>query len=281
MSKFPVIIFFILCLTAVTYCAGGLLSDSLFIDGYYSQQGKTFERSELEFFLMEKDACAQKARKSRSFRYSANGIGAAIMCASLAITYFQARALIDAVKNQEPVGPHVDNMAIPLTIGGDLASFVQGQISTHSDYLLYKAVTAYNDQVQQSFYPETVIDKRITRVKSKWYRQGRLLMPINVLYPVLKEKPSSRSFASSSKVFKVLRDQAFTAGFMFFALSAFSYIEDDPSTIDQRKRQLGTGIALTSVGIINWIISGVTLKRAILEYNKGLEPVEEKGTEKK
>jgi hypothetical protein len=246
------------------------LSDSLLIEGHYSQKGKSISRRKLEKFLQKQDVSMSLVKRSKAWRISAWTIGASMWCVNIGITAYQVRQFMDAVEKQQPINTNLASVTVPLIVGGEIAAFVQGRLRTRSEYLLHKAVTAYNNDVCQRHAIGLVMDHRITKVKSSWYRQDRVLMPTRVLYPVLKEKDASRSYANCSFIFRELGNQSVAAGAMFLALAAIGYIQKDSVDTGERDFQLYFGIGLASFGIINKIISAVTRNAAVRRYNESI-----------
>lgn len=267
------VLFFTASVTAVT------LSDSLLIEGYYSQQGKSISRRELEYFLREKSVSESLINRSKRYRLSAWTIGAGMWCVNTGITIYQIKKFVDAVENQEPVSTSLDNVTIPLVIGGEISVFVQNRLRIRSDYLLHKAVTAYNNDMCKKFALDLPMDHLIKKEKYNWYKQDRVLMPTRVLYPVLKEKDASRPLANWSIVCRESASHTIAIGAMFIVFAAIGYIEEEGIDIRKRNVQLGVGIGLTSFGIINAIISAVTRNTAIRKYNESIpestQPVED------
>jgi hypothetical protein len=248
------------------------LSDSLFIEGYYSQQGKSFSRRQVENFLLKQDTSASLADAAKGLRLSAWAIGATMWCITTGITAYQVKRFIDAVDRQEPISSNLDNLTIPLVIGGEISSFTQNRLRYRSDYLIHKAAVAYNNNIRGKSVLDSTSDHRIKKVRSGWYAQDRVHMPDQVLHAVLREQEGSRSLSNWSVVCKVTADQTLGVGFLFLALAAIGYLEEGPVDIKARDTRLGLGIGFTSFGIVNAIISSVSRKAAIEEYNGATAP---------
>ena len=248
------------------------LSDSLFIEGYYSQEGKSFSRRKVENFLLTQDTSRALADAAKGLRLSAWAIGATLWCVNTGIAAYQIKRFVDAVERQEPVSSNLDNLTIPLFIGGEITSFVQNRLRYRSDYLIHKAVIAYNAGLYNRRSKGEWLDLTIKKAGSGRYTQDRVFMPEHVLYAVLRENDGSRAFSNWSVVCKETANQTLGIGVLFLALAAVGYVSEGPVDTKARDTQLGLGIGITSFGIINAIVSAVTRSAAIKEYNWSISP---------
>jgi hypothetical protein len=248
------------------------LSDSLFIEGYYSQEGKSFSRRKVENFLLVQDTSRALADAAKGLRLSAWAIGATMWCINAGIAAYQIKQFVDAVERQEPVSSNLDNLTIPLAIGGTVASFVQNRLRYRSDYLIHKAVIAYNADLCKKQGLDSCLDFRIKKAGLGRYMQDRVFMPEQVLYAVLREKDASRAFANWSIVCGETASQTIGIGILFLALAGIGYLDQGPVDLRARDTQLGLGIGMTSFGIINAITAAITRRAAIREYNWSISP---------
>ena len=136
------------------------LSDSLPIEGHYSQDGRSVSRFKLERFLLAHDSSVELADHSLGYKWSGHVIGATIWCVNLGVSAYQLEQFLNALKKQntiidstgkqEAFSNNLYKFTIPLTIGSDGASFVQSLLYNRSDYLLHKAALAYNSSIMKS-----------------------------------------------------------------------------------------------------------------------------------
>lgn len=245
------------------------LSDTLYIEGYYSQQGRSISRSKLENFLLEQNKSAMLADKAKGLRLSAWVVGTPLWCINTGYSIYQIKKIVDAVNDQQIPTTSLNSYAMPLFIAGDVTLLIQNFLRNRSDYAIHRAVVAYNNDLAKMRGSDALFNHRITKDKSGWYLQDRVFMPESVLYPVLKEKDTSRSLAYWSSATGLVADQTISIGVIYLALAAIGYMEIQGvrTNLHERQVHMGIGIGLTSFGIINAIISGETKKAAIKKYN--------------
>jgi hypothetical protein len=258
------------------------LSDSLPIEGHFSQSGNSASRFKVERFLLKQDSSVELADRSLGYKWSGHVIGASLWCVNLGVNAFEFEQFLDALKKQNSIldssgkqaafSNNLYKFTIPLTIGSDAASFVQSLLYDRSDYLLHKAALAYNTKVAKN----GMIDLHIVKEKNGWYEQGGLFMSEPVLYGVLREQPASRARANWSASLKEIGIQAGEWGGMYIALALLSYLEeasgDSTIIVDKKARNsnLTIGVSLVSFAIVNAIVSAVTRNAAIKKYNAAL-----------
>jgi hypothetical protein len=255
-----------------TLCAASL-SDSLFIEGYYSQNSKSFSRRQVENFLLRQDTSMALADAAKGMRLSAWAIGATMWSINAGIAAYQIKQFVDAMEREEPISSNLDNLTIPLVIGGEVASFVQNRLRNRSDYLIHKAVIAYNGVLCEKLKRDSCFDLSIKKTRPWKYMQDRVIMPEHVLYGVLRGNDASRPYANWSLVCKETANQTIGIGILFLALAGIGYL-DQEGPVDTRARnmQLSLGIGIMSFGIVNAIVSAVTRGAAIKEYNGAVSP---------
>ena len=262
------------------------LSDSLPIQGNFSQDGHWVSRFKVERFLLTQDSGVEFVDRSMGYKWSGHAVGAMLWCVNLGVSAYQLKLVLDAIEKQnilldstgkqEALTNRLYQFTIPLTIGSEVASFVQSRLYNRSDYLLHKGALAYNASVAQKFPAGPGLDLHIEKDKNGWYKQGGLLMTEPVLYGVLREQPASRAGANWSVVLKEIGMQVGSWGGMYIGLALLSFLQesmgDTSVIIDKKAREsnLTIGISLTSFGIINAIVSAVTKKAAIKKYNGAL-----------
>jgi hypothetical protein len=267
-----IIMYHLLPLLLASSLSAATLSDSLFIEGYYSQEGTSFSRRKVENFLLTQDTSMALADAAKGLRLSAWAIGTTMWCINTGIAAYQIKQFLDAVEREEPISANLDNLTIPLAIGGEITSFVQNRLRYRSDYLIHKAVLAYNTDRCEKLGLDSCLDLRIKKGQEGRYMQDRLFMPEHVLYAVLRENDGSRAFANWSVVCRETANQALGIGMLFLALAAVGYLDEGPVDRRARDTQLGLGIGITSFGIINAIVSAITRGAAIKEYNWSISP---------
>jgi hypothetical protein len=262
------------------------LSDSLPIQGNFSQDGHWVSRFKVERFLLKQDSSVEFVDHSLGYKWSGHSIGAMLWCVNIGVSLYQLKQVIDAIEKQnilldttgkqEALTNRLYQFTIPLTIGSEVASFVQSRLYNRSDYLLHKGALAYNASVAQKYPGGPGIDLHIEKDRNGWYKQGGLLMTEPVLYGVLREQSASRAGANWSAVLKEIGTQVGSWGGMYIGLALLSYLQesmaDTSIIIDKKAREsnLTIGITLTSFSIIDAIVSAVTRNAAIKRYNAAL-----------
>lgn len=246
------------------------ISDTLLIEGYYSQQGKQIRRGKLENFLLKQNPSAQLADQAKGLRFSAWAIGTPLWCINTGIAAYQIKQIVDAIEKQKMVTGTINNFSMPLIIGSDITLFIQNILRSRSDYALHRAVVAYNKKIAEKYFPDLIMDHRIKKTNSGWW-QDCVLLPDGVLMWVLREKESSRAFANWSVATDIAANQAFSIGGMFLAMFLMDYIVENRISSSTRV-SLNVGIGLMSFGIINAIIADGLKKSAIRNYNDSIKP---------
>lgn len=249
---------------------GFTLSDTLLIEGYYSQQGKQIRRGKLENFLLKQNPSAQLADQAKGLRFSAWAIGTPLWCINTGVAAYQIKQLAIAIEKQKMITGSINNFSMPLIIGSDITLFIQNILRSRSDYALHRAVVAYNKKIAEKYFPDLIMDHRIKKTNSGW-GQDCLLLPDGVLISVLREKETSRNFANWSMATDIMANQAFSIGGMFLAMFLMDYIMENRISSSARVK-LNVGIGVTSFGIINAIIADLAKKKAIKKYNNSLKP---------
>lgn len=259
----------VFCSTAAT------VSDSLPLEGYYTQDGRNISRRKLERFLRDQDTVSDLAARSRGYRLAAAGIGGTMTGINLGISIYQFTYLLRAIERQEPITIPLENLATPLLIGGQVTGLIQGRFNNRADYLLHKSALAFNQRLFNQHYPDSVFSLIIEKDRFGWYRQDRLLMPNSVVYAVLREKECSRPLSNWSLVFREVAQPVQAFGALFLAYAIMGFITPEGVDPKVRNAQLSTGISLTGFGIINSVISWAFLKNAIGNYNDEVSPHKE------
>lgn len=247
-------------------------SDSLLIKGYYTCGREKISRSKLEKVLRDSECSRMNATGARNFRYGANGIGVAMWGISITIAAVRIKSVVDAIEKGAPITDPLGRSTMPLFIGGEISSIVNGLLRNHSDYLLYKAARAYNG----SHFPDSAESLQIENVKNGRYRQGTLLMPEHVLIRVLREYEEPRGYVNASQVLDGTGTLFSTAGAWLLFYGVMGLIEPDGIDISARNVQLGVGIGLTCSSLFTSHISSWLQKKAIAAYNSAADSMPSK-----
>jgi|GEM_PF-6341572 hypothetical protein len=268
-----------------TAACAGQLSDSLPITGRFYQNGQWVSRFKLERFLLSRDSCADLADRSLGYKWSGHAIGALLWCVDAGIAVYEIKGVLDAIKNEsildtngmrQPYSNTLYKYSIPLTIGTEVASFIQQRLYARSDYLLHKSALAFNETVQRKLSPGAPLDLRIVKSGFGGYTQGGLGFGEPVLDGVLFEQPASAARAALSWVFKETGVQLGSWGGMYIGLALLSYLEemagDSTLAIDKKARtsNLTIGVSLAVGGIVSAIVSSVLRTKGIEKYNEAV-----------
>jgi hypothetical protein len=276
------IIAFVIGSAALLQAAPVRVADNLLIEGYYTQEGQSISRGQLEKFLLNQpNEISNFADKSKAYRLSSFAVGGPMWLISTGVTLWQALKfvkLMDTINmnsssNTSPViYQNCWKISVPIIIGGELSAFIQGRLRNHSNYLLHKAVKSYDSILCTKQQVNIIIDHQIKEMKPGWFLQDRVLMPTTVLYSVLKEKKESYGAANSSLLCKELAINAGLIGSIFLTNSIIAFFEggigDKNVNIKQRNTQLGLGIGLELIATISSVISAGIRDKAIQKYNE-------------
>jgi hypothetical protein len=266
--------------------AAGPLSDSLPIEGHFSQAGQPVSRFRVERFLLKQDTSADLADRSLGYKWSGHAIGATLWCVNLGVVAYEINQVLEAIKNQsisidttgrkEPFSNSLYKFIIPLTIGTEAASFVQSRLYDRSDYLLHEGALAYNASAIKKFSKDAEPDLHIEKKGYGDYTQGGLGFSEPVLYGVLMDKPTSRARSVWSVVLRETGIQAGAWAGTFLGLALISYLQeyygDTSFAIDKKARDLNltVGVSLTAFSIVSAVVSSVIRNKAIEKYNAAL-----------
>jgi hypothetical protein len=262
------------------------LSDSLPILDHFSQAGNSVSRFKVERFLLKQDSSVEFVDYSLGYKWSGHAVGAMLWCVNFGISAYELKQVLDAVSRQnvllDSTGKQVAlsnslyKFTIPLTIGSEVASFVQSLLYNRSDFLLHKGARAYNAALARKTKGSPGLDLHIETMRNGWYKQAGLLMEEPVLLGVLREQPSSRPFAYWSRASKEIGIQTGSWAGMYIGLAVLSYLweasGDTSFIIDKRARDsnLRIGVSLAVFAIANAIVSSVTKNAGIKKYNAAL-----------
>lgn len=278
-------VFPVALLLLATAASAGPLADSLPVQGHFSQNGQPVSRFKVERFLLAHDSSADLADRSLGYKWSGHAVGALLWCVDIGIAAYEIKGIYDAIKNEsildtngmrQPYSNSLYKFTIPLTIGTEVASFIQERLYVRSDYLLHKAALAFNESVARKASPGSLFDLRIDKSGFGSYRQGGLTFGDPVLDGILLEQPASAARAAWSWVLKETGIQVGSWGGMYVGLALFSYLEemqgDTTLAIDKRARaaNLTIGVSLIAGSIVCAIVSSVIRNKGIEKYNEAV-----------
>jgi hypothetical protein len=250
------------------------IADNLLIEGYYTQEGQSIPRRQVEKYLLNQPYdVASLADKSVGYRMSAFAIGGPMWLATTGITTWQIVQFVNFLKRtdfNDPYSPliysEIWKFATPLFVGGEVTLFFQNRLRNRSKYLLHKAVKAYDSIVCSKHQVNILIDHQIKEMRPGWFMQDRVLMPKSILYSVLKEKSESRAAANSSIVCNAL---SYSFGFIFAycaSTCAVALLESEGVVYSH----LGAGIGSLLAATVTSVMSRGIRDKAIKKYNESL-----------
>lgn len=257
---------FFVVLTAVILAwnvADAEMVDSLPLEGHYSQGGTELDRREMETVLLETPNAHVLVDRAKGLRIASNVLGISTWCISVGITAYQIVGLVDAIERRKPYSNELDDLVLPLTIGGGLASFLQSRLRARAEYLFRKGVVEYNRQLCRRTQSERMLDHRLKEVGNGWYTQDGILMSPSTLYYVLGEQRTSRGHSLRSVFYREAGSNAISMGISLLMLAVVSGIDDQPW-----RGYVISGSCTAGFGIINLISAAVARKRAIRAYNE-------------
>ena len=262
------------------------LSDSLPIEGNYSQAGHSVSNFKLERFLLKQDTSMDYTDRSLGYRWSGHSVGALLWCVNIGVTAYEVKQIYDAIQNQSismdstglkmPFSNNLYKFIIPITIGTEVASFVQARLYDRADFLLYKGAIAYNASLAKKRSQD--LDLHIDKLDFGGYKQAGLYLTEPVLEGVLLEHPASRSRSVWSWVLKELGFQVGSWAGDFLGLALISYLQETMGDtilakyVNKKEQRLNftIGLSLAAIGIASAITSSVILNKGIEKYNEAL-----------
>lgn len=260
------------------------LSDSLPIEGNYSQTGHSVSNFKLERFLLKQDSSLDYTDRSLGYRWSGHAVGALLWCVNIGVTAYEIKQIYDAIQNQSisvdttglkmPFSNNLYKFIIPIIIGTEVASFVQARLYDRADFLLYKGALAYNATLAKKRSQD--LDLHIEKLDFGGYKQAGLYLTEPVLEGVLLEQPASSSRSVLSWVFKELGIQVGSWAGDFLGLALISYLQetmgDTMFAIDKKAQRfnLTMGLSLAAFSIASAITSSVIRNKGIEKYNEAL-----------
>jgi hypothetical protein len=261
------------------------LSDSLPIQGHYSQGGRTVSRFKLERFLLDKSPSSDFVDHSLGYKWSGHGIGALLWSVNIGMTVYEVMQIMDAIEKQkividtangglrEPFSNKLARFTIPLTIGSQAATFIQTRLYNRSDYLLHKGALAFNMALAKKYSEE--LDLHIEKKGFGVYVQGGLVFYEPVLYSVLREQKAASNHVVWSWTLKETGIQLGAWGSTFLGYALISYLQETSGmrfAIDKKEQRvnLNLGIGLTVGSLACAIASAVVRNKGIERYNEAL-----------
>jgi len=268
---------------AILQAAPVRVADNLLIEGHYTQEGQSISHGQLEKFLLDQpNEISNYADKSKAYRLSAFAVGGPMLLITTGVTIWQVMQfvkILDTVNmnssNPEAVIYHnAWSISVPIVIGGEITALIQGRLRNRSNFLLHKAVKAYDSILCTKQQVNIIIDHQIKEMKPGWYLQDRVLMPTSVLYSVLKEKKESYGAANTSLLCKELAVNVGLIGSILLTNSIIAFFEgglgEKNVNIKQRNTQLGIGIGLELFATISSVISAGIRDKAVQKYNESM-----------
>ncbi|MBD3244239.1 MAG: hypothetical protein GF331_26845 [Chitinivibrionales bacterium] len=239
--------------------------DSLPLEGHYSQGGVELSRRDMEQVLLEEPVAHVLVDRAKGLRIASNVLGISTWCISAGITAYQLVGFIDAIERQKPYSNELDDLVLPLAIGGEIASLLQSRLRARADYLFRKGAVEYNRQLCRRTGSDRTLDHRIKEVGNGWYTQDGILMSPSTLHYVLGEERVSRGHSMRSVFYRQTSSNAIGMGVSLLLLALMSGIDDQPY-----RGYLISGSCTTGFGIVNLIAAAVARKRAIRVYNEAV-----------
>ncbi len=243
--------------------ADAQMIDSLPLEGHYSQDGHELSRREMEAVLLETALAHVSVDRAKGLRIASNVLGISTWCISAGIAACQIAGFVEAIEQQKPYSNELDDLVLPLTIGGELASFLRSRLRARAGYLFRKGAVEYNRQLCRRTQSERTLDHRIQAVGKGWDTQDGILMSPSTLHYVLGESRVSRGHSMRSVFYRETGTNALGTGISLLILAVVSGIDDQPW-----RGYLVGGSCATGFGIINLISASVARRRAIEAYNE-------------
>jgi hypothetical protein len=261
------------------------VADNLLIEGHYTQEGQQISRAQLEKYLLTQPyEVSNLADKSKGYRMSAYAVGGPMWLVTTGISIWQIMQFVNIVKRtlndtstnapQTLFYPEIWKFSMPLIIGGETTLFFQNRLRNRSNYMLHKAVKAFDSIIGSKYQVNVILDHQIKEIKPGWFMQDRLLMPTSVLYSVLKEKSDSHAAANSSIVCRAISSSSGFIGFYCVATCATAFLEAGLQDKEINKgvvySHVGIGIGSLLLATVTSVMSAGIRDKAIQKYNDAL-----------
>ena len=261
------------------------LSDSLPIKDHYSQGDRSVSRFRIERFLLSQDSSADYVDRSLGYKWSGHAVGALVWCVDIGIAAYEIEGLLDAIKNEskldsagksEPFSNSLYKFTIPLTIGTEIASFIQQRLYSRSDYLLHKGALAFNASVARRASRDDFFDLHIDKLDAGEYKQGGLLLTEPALYGVLLDNRASASHSVWSWITKEVGAELGEWAGMYLGLALVSYLQEmqgNPAfAIDKNAQRLNLtiGASFAASSIACAIVSSIVRNKGVDRYNEAV-----------
>jgi hypothetical protein len=260
-----------LVLTLLFATASGALTptatDTALIEGGYSQNGFSLNQRAMERMLLATHSMAviDHVERARGCRIASRAIGISMWCVTTGVSAYEVYRAIDDFQHGQDVSPFALNVTLPLMIGGEVTSFIQGLLYRRAGYLQYKAVQAYNNQLSAERKLTRVVDHELRQTQFTQYTQdGLLLAPTTVQY-VLLEESASRATAARAALYRETSGHTASVGASLLVLAIMATVEDRDAGV-----YWGLGGGLVGFGIVNAISATAARNRAIRKYNESV-----------
>ncbi|MBN1130807.1 MAG: hypothetical protein JXA71_17595 [Chitinispirillaceae bacterium] len=261
------------------------VADNLLIEGHYTQEGQQISRAQLEKYLLNQPyEVANLADKSKGYRMSAYAIGGPLWLVTTGFSIWQIMQFVNIVKRSlndtSAAAPptlfyqEIWKFTMPMMIGGETTLFFQNRLRNRSNYMLHKAVKAFDSIVGSKHQVNVLLDHQIKEMKPGWFMQDRLLMPTSLLYSVLNEKSESRGAANSSIVCRAISHSSGFIGLYCATTCATAFLEAGLQEKEINKgvvySHLGIGIGSLLLATVTSVMSAGIRDKAIQKYNDAL-----------
>jgi hypothetical protein len=253
---------------SVTAAQTAAVLDTVPIVGHWTQNGASLKRRSMETVLLQTGSAGVQVDAAKGYRAAAFALGATLWTATTVVAVIEIVRMADALEKMEYVSTSVDAPLVALSIGTDIAGFVQARLRAQSDYKLFCGIRAYNEDLGSK--AGSLLDRAIMPAGPGWYQQCGLSLSTETLLHVLREDHASRGGATRSLLYRETGSRAGTVGGALLAIAIIGLVEGRRNNANDA--YLGWGIGLTTFSIINAISSEAALKRSLRRYNQAVSP---------
>jgi hypothetical protein len=203
--------------------------------------------------------------RARGCRIASRAVGISMWCLTTGVSAYEVYRAVDDFQHGQDVSPFAFNVTLPLIIGGEVTSFIQGLLFRRAEYLLHKSVQSFNNQLCTERKLSRVVDHELRQTQFTQYTQdGLLLTPATVQY-VLLEESASRATAARAAIYRETSGHTASVGASLLALAILATVENRDAGV-----YWGLGGGLVGFGIVNAIAATAARNRAIRKYNESV-----------